>query len=93
MTGHIDILAENGDINMVGNNINIKANENMTIEATNNLDIEGKNVNIRGKCKTHISASTLLKLESQCVVNFQAKFIVGLSIATENTTNYLNYGD
>ena len=78
---------------MVGNNINIKANENMTIEATNNLDIEGKNVNIRGKCKTHISASTLLKLESQCVVNFQAKFIVGLSIATENTINYLNYGD
>ena len=93
LTGHIDILAENGDINIVGNNINIKANENMTIEATNNLDIEGKNVNIRGKCKTHISASTLLKLESQCVVNFQAKFIVGLSIATENTINYLNYGD
>ena len=93
VSGDIDILAENGNINMVGKNINIRANENFTLEAINNLDITGKNVNIRGTCKTHISASTLLKLESQSVVNFQAKFIVGLSVATENTINYLNYGD
>ena len=64
----------------------------MTIEATTQLDMEAKDVNIKATCNMHISASTLLKLESNCVINFMAKFIAGVSIATENTTNYLNYG-
>ena len=54
--------------------------------------MEAKDGNIKATCNMHISASTLLKLESKCVINFMAKFIAGVSIATENTTNYLNYG-
>ena len=77
---------------MVGKNINIKANEAMTIEATTQLDMESKEVNIKGTDKMHISATTLLKLESNCGINFMSKFIHGMSIATENTVNYLNYG-
>ena len=92
ISGDIDILAENGNINMVGKNINIKANQALTIEATTQLDMEAKDVNIKATCNMHISASTLLKLESKCVINFMAKFIAGVSIATEKTVNYLNYG-
>ena len=54
--------------------------------------MEAKDVNIKATCNMHISASTLLKLESNCTINFMAKFIRGMSIATENTVNYLNYG-
>ena len=92
VSGHIDILAENGDINMVGKNINIKANENMTIDATNNLDIDGKNVNIHAKARCSVSANSFFALEGKCGIQIFSKIIYGVSCATERPSSYLNTG-
>lgn len=68
----IDIKSRSGNININGENINIKGNNNVNIQAIDNLNLKADNINLQSETNINLKSSDNINIQSSDTINMKA---------------------